>query len=308
MPGAGAELAEQLRFNARLAESITLLSAAWEPSELRPGPDRRRQLSAEEESIQLYLTQQHCARAVMSQFLDARRDWRWCMEGDELCGVCPRHQVEGRPADLEFHLPRPAVMTEAGEGDEAGDEAPPAVEMEYTGPDEVLRQAKVCDEQLSRYERDLETMAGCCLYCRAEGRPFEYAPTACSRRWHWIRAKTTALQMRKAEKKPWIEDYAACWKCYQPQSICRLADQDAAKAEGLTACRFPDMVMPLCYGAFRRPGRTKWFEKHFGQAFHQVEPYMLWLGGTASRGRAVYLGKLRRGARVSRACVAGSIA
>jgi cob(I)alamin adenosyltransferase len=49
---------------------------------------------------------------------------------------------------------------------------------------------------LSRYERDLETMAGCCLYCRVEERPFEHAARACSRRMHRILAKKEALQTR----------------------------------------------------------------------------------------------------------------
>lgn len=58
------------------------------------------------ESMQLYLTQKHCARGVISQFLNERPNWRWCMEGDELCSVCPALHTERRPGDQEFSLPR----------------------------------------------------------------------------------------------------------------------------------------------------------------------------------------------------------
>ncbi|KAH7114702.1 hypothetical protein EDB81DRAFT_823240, partial [Dactylonectria macrodidyma] len=115
----------------KVAESIVLLSAAWQPQ-----LDRR--LGADEEAVQLYLTQQHCSRGIMSQFLDLRPDWRWCMEGDELCGVCPDRHTERRPPDLEFHLPRPEAK-----GASEGEEVPMGYEMEYTGPGEVLHQARV---------------------------------------------------------------------------------------------------------------------------------------------------------------------
>ncbi|KAJ4318780.1 hypothetical protein N0V84_006680 [Fusarium piperis] len=38
--------------------------------------------------------------------------------------------------------------------------------MTYTGPAEVLRQDRIRYETARRYESDLETMKGCCLYCR----------------------------------------------------------------------------------------------------------------------------------------------
>jgi hypothetical protein len=56
--------------------------------------------------------------------------------------------------------------------------------MEFTGPDEVLRQDHVRDQVLDSYERDLEVMLGSCLYCRLLSRKFDHAPGACSRRFH----------------------------------------------------------------------------------------------------------------------------
>jgi hypothetical protein len=203
------------------------------------------------------------------------------MEGDELCGVCPNHHIERRPTDLEFHLPQPQAEEVASGGEGEGEQCSMASEMVFTGPSEVLRQARVCNEVLSRYERDLETMMGCCLYCRVEGKPFEHAAAACARRHDWIRAKQKALRDCKSRGKEWMDLYAVCWMCYQPQEICRAADPDY---DGDGSCRFPDMVIPLCFGAYSRPRRTDWFLKHFNQTFRTCQEYMLWLGKSASLG------------------------
>ncbi|KAH7010881.1 uncharacterized protein B0I36DRAFT_341448 [Microdochium trichocladiopsis] len=92
-----------------------MISAAWAPR-----ADRRP--TADQASMELYLTQQHCSRTVMSQFLDARRDWTWCMEGDELCGVCPQHHTDERPVDVELRLPAPPLLYQypSGSGPQPG--------------------------------------------------------------------------------------------------------------------------------------------------------------------------------------------
>ncbi|KAH7126560.1 hypothetical protein B0J13DRAFT_588949 [Dactylonectria estremocensis] len=163
----------------KVAESIVLLSATWQLQ-------LDRQLGADQEAM-------------------------WCMEGDELYGVCPNYYTERRPPDLEFYLLRLQAEEVASEG-----------EGEY------------------RYERDLEIMMGCCLYCRVEGKPFEHAAAA--------------------RGKEWMDLYAVCWMCYQLQEICQAADPEY---KGDITCRFPDIVMPLYFRAFSYPGRTKWFLKHF---------------------------------------------
>ncbi|TXB97976.1 hypothetical protein FocTR4_00016852 [Fusarium oxysporum f. sp. cubense] len=117
-----------------VAESIILLSAAWQPQLGRP-------VGADKEAMQLYLLQEYCSRGVLSQFLDMKPDWRWCMEGDELCSVCPEHHAQCRPPTLEFHLPRPLRdETEAGQDGDNGSADLTVSEMIFTGPAEVLRQ------------------------------------------------------------------------------------------------------------------------------------------------------------------------
>lgn len=270
------------------AESVVLLSAAWQPYSGGQKP-----VDLDEEFMQLYLTQRHCSRAVMSQFLDKMPDWRWCMEGeDELCEVCPKHHTEPRPSGLELRLPAPdtTVLCDGNllECSGGGGEEAMKRDMEYTGPDEVLRQTMVHDDILSRFEAGLETMRGCCLLCRVEGgRPFDHSATTCSRRWPWINAKTRVMRLCKKEGKPWMTDFTACFMCYLPQTICRRADpemEDGDEEEKKKECRFRDMIVPLCYGAFYRSGPRALIKKHFPRSFRNIEDYMRWLSESAILG------------------------
>lgn len=271
------------------AESITLLSEAWQPRAVN---------NLDGEMMQLYLTQQYCSRAVMSQFLDKRADWKWCMEGeDELCAACPKPHTKPRPADLELHLPNPSLqeadMTEERDDDVgSGDDEKGLVDvqdMAYTGPDEVLRQAMVHSETRARFEADLEVMRTCCLLCRVEGgRPFDHSATTCGRRWPWINAKKKVFQACTKEGKPWMEDYTACFRCYLPQTICSRADTEKEAEDGgmesSLECRFRDSVLPLCYGAFFRAGPRALIKKHFPRTFANIDDYMRWLGTSATLG------------------------
>ncbi len=64
---------------------------------------------------------------------------------------------------------------------------------------EVLRQDHIRDQALGNYERDLENMAGVCLYYPVERRIFENIVAKRSRRFDRSRAKTRAYQARKKE-------------------------------------------------------------------------------------------------------------
>lgn len=52
----------------------------------------------------------------------------------------------------------PPDKTEAVQDSDNGSAGLAASEMVFTGPAEVVRQAQVCDEELSQYERDLEVI------------------------------------------------------------------------------------------------------------------------------------------------------
>ena len=170
------------------ASSIVLLSAAWEPA-------LDQALPPDEEAMHLYLTQQHCSRGVLSQFLDDEPNWRWCMPGEEVCGVCREPHKEARPPNLKFGLARQGGMS-------------------FTGPDEVLRQDHVRDQVLDSYEQDLEIMLGSCLYCRVMGRRFLHAPHTCSRRFRGPRASREQSQggQRCITEIRWAQSrWRWCW-------------------------------------------------------------------------------------------------
>lgn len=237
----------------------------------------------------------------MSQYLDRRPDWRWCMEGeDELCGVCPQHHAERRPASLELYLPPPPplVIDEGNDGDHAGVEgegerAPRAAgDMVHTGPDAVRRQLMLDREMFDMFESDLMTMRGCCLLCRIKGRrPFDHEANRCSQRSCWQKAKQRTIQSCRKEGRRWMADFTACFMCYLPQTICNRADPEATaeadaarRGRGMEGCRFADMVMPLCYGAFFAPGPRATINKHSRGRFRDEADYMLWLGESTTFG------------------------
>lgn len=248
----------------KMAESIILLPPTWKP---QPASD----LSADQEAMQLFLTQRYCSRGVLSQFLDEKNDWRWCMEGEERCGVCQESHSCSRPEGLVFRR----STLDGGYGEDSDGFT------EYAGPQEVLRQDRVNDDLLARYRMDFKIMQGTCLYCRMLGRDFGHAVGRCSWRWDWINAKKAALKECQRSGKSWMPSLIVCWICYQPQNVCRVADPEV---EDETECLFRDMVMPLCYGKFMQSDGKQWVQRNFGRAFETPGKYMIWLGAKATFG------------------------
>jgi hypothetical protein len=85
------------------------------------------------------------------------------MGGDEPCQVCRTAHITPQLVDVVYTLSK-------------------KVQIEFTGPTEVLRQDHLQDEVLDRYEADLTAMVGICLYCQIEGRRFNHLAGQCSRR------------------------------------------------------------------------------------------------------------------------------
>ena len=249
----------------RPADTIVLLSAAWEQEDPK---------DMDERAMQLYLSGKTCLRAIMSQFLDKETDWRWCMEGeDELCSSCPIHHTKPWPAGQGLE----ELLDTGLEG---------AAEVDTTGPVKVLQQAREDEERLARLEQGLKVVQGVCLLCCIKGKEaIEHRAYTCSQRHSWIKAKDKILKECKARNKGWIEDYVACFKCYMPQEICRQPDPEA-RASGVAGdgCQYKDMIIPLCYGAFFSMGPRSLIKKHFLQAFKGLDEYMLWLGETTQIG------------------------
>lgn len=276
------------------AESVVLVTAAWEARDNGEVGD------VDGRAMQLYLTQKQCFRGVLSQFLDSKKDWRWCMEGENACGVCKEPHSVKRPEDLVFQLrpaPKSASSSSAKEGaarkekskiagrsgtgeEEQGQER----EMKFTGPGEVLRQGRMREEELRQYERDTETVVGTCLYCRVEGRAFNHTAGSCARRHDWFWAKRRAIESCRKEGRRWMEELKVCFWCYQPQVICQVAEGSRAAVGGRAECRFGDIVIPACYGAWRQWGQQEWFWSAVGRKFKTEDEFMIWLGRPGKMG------------------------
>ncbi len=272
------------------SESIIIISDTWQPYSAGRWPN-----DADEESMLLYLTGQYCCRAVMSQYLDGREDWRWCMKDeDELCMVCPAHHTTKRPFDMELKLPAPAgedkdldMEAEDGSHGAAREETLGAgAQMEYTGPQTVRQQRMIDDDLIERFVLDLRAMSGCCLLCRIKdkSRPFDHAPDTCSQRWGWQKAKSRVLAACRKEGGRWMADYTACFFCFLPQTICSRADTAASAVgvEGKGSCEFRDMLLPLCFGAFYAVGPRTLIRKYSGRHFRDEGDYMRWLGDSTT--------------------------
>jgi superfamily II DNA helicase RecQ len=136
------------------ASSIVLLRSKWTAQSSGC-------LSPEREAMDAFLTQEHCSRGVLSQFLNTETDWRWCMQGEEACQVCGIGHTEAQPVNVQYQLRK-------------------VEQFEFAGPAEVLRQDQLRDEVLEQYERDLRVMRGNCLNSILNGTRSRVPFSACS--------------------------------------------------------------------------------------------------------------------------------
>ena len=331
-------------------------ASSAEKGKVAPGADK--------EAMQLYRSRKYCLRGVLSQLLDQRSDWRWCMEGDQLCSVCPGHHSQARGPGDEFHFTAPAQAGDPstqgsrhpsmhgsshpsshgsgqhggqrrkqqpdppseqrgddwdqGETDivgvdaidvdtidvDANDELDalqgPETRMTYTGRSEIRSQRWQHTNEESEYRQNMEAIKGMCMVCRVSGVNWHHAAGTCSDRFGWIRAKTEVMERCRSKKKRWMPWLKVCWRCFQPQWLCRAADPAMSEGAGpskvarrgrgtaaeesrvnRTECEYRDLVIPLCHAVFKKEARTDWLRATFNVEFSDVNEYMLWVGTPA---------------------------
>ena len=217
-------------------------------------------IEADHDAMSLYLTEKYCYRGILSQYFDTQVDWLWCMEGDVLCGVCDKEggHVETRPVGLEY-TQEEKVEEELGAARE-----------------EALRQDRDNQLKWDFYSYYLLVVAGSCLYCRMMGHPFDHEVGICKRRWDWINPKQKLVARCKRGNIKWMPTLIVCWNCYQPQKICRVADPEVIE---VVKCEHPDIIIPTCYGIYRRNGGRQWLENKVERKFKDEDDYMMWIGG-----------------------------
>lgn len=84
----------------------------------------------------------------------------------------------------------------------------------------------------------------------------------------------------------WIPAYHACFWCYNPQSVCGRPD----RKRGLSACEYPDIVLPLCFGIYKRGQGAAWLKRQAGREFRDEVDFIRWCGTgtTFGRGKAIW--------------------
>ena len=203
-----------------------------------------------------YLQHQQCRRTSLGEHLDAPGHWRWCMGHDVPCDVCQTSHEE--PIG-----PPPTT-------------GPNASQTSHTGVDAIHRARLEEQTELSRYVEDLAAVRGSCLLCRATGQQWDHAFFACDRRFKVFRKRDEIRNRHKARGRAWLQPFAACFWCWNPQSVCPRADRDGNN--GIGKCKNGDVVLPLCYGVYERAGGRGWLHERFGREFESMDSYMDWLG------------------------------
>lgn len=205
-------------------------------------------------AMYLIMKKMCCVRGVMSQYLDRSADWLCCTEEQSKCWYC---------RGLATLAPRPPGMV-FGLGKE----------IVHTGEAEILRQNKESAEAELAYRYEMEVAAHTCLYCRTRGRESGHEPGECGFRDDWLREKMKAA---KRNGNQWMPKFGVCFQCYHPQFVCKAGFTS-------TRCELPDQVMPVCIGAYQRPGGRQWLKDTFHGPVDSMSVYMDWLGQVATIG------------------------
>lgn len=261
------------------AYSLVLLPAGWKPSGFeRPSLDDN--VSARDDgslaklrdrrAVHEYLRGNQCHRTTLTERLDAVHHRRWCMMEDVACAVCGRSHEEVVPPQV---------------GEEQG--------SRYTGLEMIRKDRLRAQTELSQYQRGLVNMKGNCPLCRGLGERWDHHFATCHRRHQVFRARDDAARRHKELGTKWIQPYTACFRCFQPQVICKRADPERA-GERQRECEHRDIVLPLCLGIFHSVDGQVWVKEQFGRQFTDLGKYVDWLGEESRLGNE----RATQGARV----------
>ncbi|KUL81288.1 hypothetical protein ZTR_09156, partial [Talaromyces verruculosus] len=241
-------------------DSMILLPASWTaPSPSRPGQATPHEVQA----MQTVLNQPRCRVAAISSFLDGIS--RACSIPDPLCDRC-----RNRGLDSQISSP---VSTTTGPSESVDD---PYLDPTM-GSTQRLQQVQRDSQQLQDYKDYLQALQGTCLICwilpKSSPDPGSHPFMQCwsSQRQVFLQAKKRA-QQEGAQHGGWIQRFAGCFGCYNPQIIC--------SQQGQGGCQYPDLVMQACWAIYQK---DTWREDILcqlgGEHVRSGETsYMLWLG------------------------------
>ncbi|EED17281.1 DNA helicase, putative [Talaromyces stipitatus ATCC 10500] len=240
--------------------SIILLPPSWSVSKSsRPG----HAISSDVQAMHAVLDQPDCRVAAMSSFLDGVAVA--CSAPDPLCDRCHFHQEN--PESLSTD----STTTSSSDLEEN-------VDLDLTiGSQMRIQQVQQESRQLQQYEDFLQALRGTCVICRilpsssADTKKHSFINCWNPYRQDFLEAKKRAQQEGK-QFQGWMQRYAGCFRCYNPQAVC--------SQQGQGTCLYPDLVMQACWAIYQIKAWTEGLLPGLGGEHVQSNEaaYMLWLG------------------------------
>ena len=225
---------------------------------------------ADDQALKDYLSGADCRRLCFARDLDKPKYWTSCEARDVPCDVCAETKrleesevdgVQTRPPQQSGSVGEAQVRridTVAHETQEQNDTDT------GEGVIELRRQQLQEQHELDEYLVRLSLVGGTCILCRilSPGTSWHHKMDDCPRehKWEYLRCKKTVLGLKQGARG-WIPDFAACYYCGQPQSICTQWEGGVAQI-GPTGCGHRDLAMPAMWGLWAADGyEREWLEK-----------------------------------------------
>ena len=213
--------------------------------------------------MQTVLNQPRCRVAAISSFLDGIP--RACTAPDPFCDQCRNYRHDSRTAS--------PISTMTGSSEVMDD---PYLDPTI-GSAQRSQQVQQDSQQLQDYKDYLQALQGTCLICQIlpksspDPRPHPFIQCWSLKRRDFFQAKKQA-QHEGAQHGGWIQRFAGCFGCYNPQIVC--------SQQGQGGCQYPDLIMQACWAMYQRmTWREEFLPKLGGEHVQSNEvSYMLWLG------------------------------
>ena len=210
----------------------------------------------DDEAIKRYLQGVECRRLIMARELDEAQYWQACGPADALCDVCEEGQGVGRPsapADSEADVALRVIDVEGAPAIEGGDEDDGNEAGVRGGL--IRRRRKQMEEQyeMDQYMRLLLQVQGQCMLCRLlrVGCDWHHPFSQCPREHRRQFLQCKAAVKRRSTKGQWMKEYAACYRCGQPQSLCQGWEGRGREKKG---CEYQDLVVPTVWALWEGGG------------------------------------------------------
>ena len=239
-------------------------------------------LSTDLQVMRAYAGEPRCRPAILSSYLDGR-SWYCTFDPAPPCDQCRKFgRFEDALEEDASEFTAPAQESESSSESETGSD----VEDLRAGATLLRRDVRAESQGMSRYVEGLRVLKGRCVLCWLDREgggaadihsgDYQHTLTDCKnqRKQRFFDAKRAAMRNTEANgRRQWIAQYAACFTCGNPQSVCSNQGRKGS------VCEFRDIVFPAAWSAFLVPQwRRRDLPKIAGHAWSSEGHYMSWLG------------------------------